>query len=233
MGLRMAYELMEEISDEGIRNSIVNLARGEISDLVKLENGWAFFRAEESSYPADINEPLQRQIVRFYIMNNARGRMEDWLIAEAETFAARAREIGFDEAVKAAYIEKFNFGPAAVNYGDTWLFSRMESAGIPELKSAGTNTFFWRTAFSTPLNTVSAPVVVDVIENNVVVDRNVIVLYPLEETSADDDEIQTIEASYPYWMGDSSVTAYRTYFLTNEKFDNRFDETFSRLWMPN
>jgi hypothetical protein len=225
MGIQMAHELAREISDERIRNSVINLTRGEMSDLVKLESGWAFFRAEESSYPVDVYDPLQREKIRSYIMNNIRGRVEDWLTSEAEVFSARAREIGFDAAVEAAYIEKFTFGPIPVNYGDTYLlFGTVRSAGIPELENAGTNTFFWRAAFSTPLNTVSAPVVVG---------NNVMLLYPLEETSAQEDEVQMIESYYPYWMGDSAEYSYRYYFLTNEKLDNRFAETFGKIWGPN
>ena len=223
MGIRMAYELIAEIRDEQARESVINLQRGAISDLVSLSSGWAFFRAEEAVQNADTSDPSQRDKIRDYIMENLRGRAEDWLIAEAERFSTLVRENGFDEAVEAAGIYKQSFGPIPVNYGNSALFSSVASAGVPELSIAGANAFFWRAAFSTPLNTPSVPLVIG---------NNVVVLFPYEETMAEEDEIQMIEMYYPYWMESSLDQMYRYYFLSSEKLDDRFDETFWKIYYP-
>ena len=156
-------------------------------------------------------------------MNNLRGRVEDWLILEAERFTARAREIGFSEAAEAGNINKNSFGPIPLNYGDSVLFSSVSSSGISELTSASQNEFFWRTAFSTPINSISEPVVVG---------ENIIVLLPLEELDADDSETEFIQSYYSYWIGSSTESSYRTYFLENKKLDDRFQDMFWRIWDP-
>jgi len=224
MGIRMAFELIPEISDEQARESVINLSRGSLSDLVRVSTGWAFFRAEEAVQPADTGDPAQRDKIRSYIMNNLRGRAEDWLTAEAEKFIAQVREKGFQDAVSNENVIKQSFGPIPVNYGSSALFSTVESTGIPELRNASTNQFFWRAAFSTPLESPSNPFVFE---------NSVMVLYPVEESDADESTIEQIESYYPYRTRENMDQAFRTYFLSNEKLDDHFDETFGRLWRIN
>jgi hypothetical protein len=222
--MRMAFELIPEIGDEQARESIMRLQRGEISDLVRLADGWAFFRAEETARPADFDDPSQMDKIRGYIMGNLRGQAEDWLFVEARNFTAQARETGFVQAAADRNILTQNFGPIPVNYGNSLLFANLSSTGIPELAAATTNQFFWRAAFSTPLNSPSEPLVIG---------DNVIVLFPLEENEADEYETQMIEGYYlGEWMGRTSEQAYRSHFLNNEKFDDRFNDMFWKIWAP-
>ena len=221
MGIRMAWELIPEIGNAEAQELVISLPRGNLSDLVKVPSGWAFFRAEEAVRPADANDPTQVEKIRNYIMGNLRGRAEDWLTAEAEKFIAQAKEEGFDEAIAAGDVAKRNFGPIPVNYGNSVLFPSLSYAGVPELTNAGTNQFFWNAAFSVPLNSLSDPLVIG---------DNVVVLQPLEETTADEDELGIIESYYPSWMNEGLEYAYRSYFLNNEKLDDRFDEIFWSLW---
>jgi len=221
MGIRMAFELSYEIGDEKARESIINLPKGELSDPVKVTGGWAFFRAEDAAHQADVNDSSQMDKIRNYIMTNSRGQVEDWLIAEAQKFSAQAKEIGFDKAVAAGDITKKSFGPVPVNYGNSALFGSVASSGVPELANAGTNQFFWKAAFSTPLNSLASPVVVG---------DNVIVLLPLEESSAGDNDTQLIKAYYAYWINSGMEQSDRIQFLTNGKLTDHFSETFWKIW---
>lgn len=221
IGLVMVFDLGFEIQNERERESVINLARGDISEPVKVYSGWSFYRADEPVRPADLSDSVQMSKVRNYLLYFSRGQAEDWLISEAERFAAHAREIGFDEAIEAANLVKSSFGPIPVNYGNSALFNSIRYSGIPELDSAGTNQFFWRTAFSTPVQTPSAPLVLD---------SNVIVLFPVEEIVSLEEEAGFIEAYYPYWVSMSLENDYRSYFMNNKKMDDRFQQTFSKLW---
>ena len=221
MGIRMAHEIMYEIGDEETRAAIANLTRGQMSELIKISAGWVFFRAEEAGYAPDLSDLSQLEKIRNYVMINSRGQIEDWLIAEAEKFTAQAREAGFDEASNARNISKQSFGPLPVNYGNAALFSSVSSTGVPELTTAATNQFFWKAAFSTPINSLSNPVVIG---------DNVIVLQPLEEINAEDNNLQFIEMYLPYWIDSGMEQSLRFHFLTSEKLDDRFDETFWKLW---
>ena len=224
MGIQMAYELTSEISDEQAREKVITLAKGDLSDIVKVSSGWAFFRAEEEVRPADTNDQSQKDKIRNYIMTNSRGQVEDWVTAQATQFSAQAKEQGFDEAITSGNVIKRNFGPLPVNYGNSALFASVSSAGVPELTGAGTNEFFWKAAFSTPLNSLSNPIVIG---------DNVVVLLPLEESTADENETRMIETYYPYWMNAGTEQAYQNHFLTSSKLEDNFNQTFWRIFKPN
>ena len=230
MGMRMAYELIPEIWDVPARESVINLASGELSDVVNVSlgwagMGWAFFRAEEAAQPADTGDPLQLDRVRNHIMTNMVGRVEDWVIAEAENFSAQVRERGFEEVATEGNIMRRNFGPIPINFGNSTLFSMVSAAGVPEIQHAGNDPFFWRAAFSTPLLTPSNPVVLG---------DNILVLFPLEESYADEFDRGLIESYYPFRVRDYISMVYRNYFLMdNARLDDRFEQAFWRLWGTN
>jgi hypothetical protein len=224
MGLTMAFELQFEITDEKTRDSVINLGRGEISDLVKVASGWSIYRVNEAVRPADLSDSSQNSRIRNYVMNFMRGVTEDWMISKAESFCSQVRESGFDAAIAAAALTKKSFGPVPLNYGNSALLGSIRTSGIQELQNAGDNQFFWKAAFSTPLNTPSSPLVIG---------DNIIVLFPLEEITAEENEIEMIKSYYPYWIGATVEDSFRLYFLNNKKMDNRFAETFSSLWREN
>jgi len=229
MGMRMAYEFIPEIWDLQDRESVINLAQGELSGVISVPAGWAFFRAEEAAQQADTGDPLQLERIRGHIMANLRGVVEDWVIAEAEDFSAQVRERGlgeasFEEVAFEGNIMRRNFGPIPVNFGDSDLFSMVRTAGVPEIQHAGRDLFFWRAAFSTPLLALSDPIVLD---------DNVMVFLPLEESYADEFEIAPIESLYPFRVMEYVSVMSRAYFLTNERLDDRFNATFWRLWRAN
>jgi len=224
MGIQMAFELNNVISDDKTREQVVTLAKGSLSDLVKVTEGWAFFRAEDTARPADTGDASQVTKIRNYIMTYSRGRAEDWLTAQAQAFSAQVKDKGFDDAATAGNITKRNFGPISLNYGNMALFPSVASAGVPELANAGTNEFFWKAAFTTALNTTSTPIVVG---------DNVLVLYPLEESAADSNETQMIENYYPYYISQGTERSYQSYFMSSSKLDDFSYQTIARLLAPN
>jgi len=222
IGWVMGFELEFEIIDEKERESVINLAAGGYSDLIKTNEGWVFFRANEAVRQPDLEDLTQMNKIRFYIMNYMRGQVEDLFIAEARQFADYVTEIGFDGAIDRMDLQKQSFGPIPVNYGDASLFATVSHSGVPELENAGSNQFFWRAAFSTPLNTPSNPVVVN---------DYVMVLYPTEEITVEEEsDMEFFNTYYPYWTSYNADFDYRYYFINNEKFDDRFSETFKKIW---
>ena len=221
LGPMMAFQLQLELIEEPAWAQLINLGRGELSELITLPEGWAFFRAEEASIPADLNNPLHSQAIREFMVENSRGHIEDWHIERVEGFIDVVNERGFDRAVTEYGVTRSSLGPISLNYGDSLFFSTIRTAGVRELVNAGANQFFWTAAFFTPLRTPSRPLVID---------NNVIVFYPLEEIDADEDEKASIESYYVYRALDSTSHGYRSYFLNNRKMDDRFDETFWSLW---
>jgi hypothetical protein len=155
------------------------------------------------------------------MMNFLRGIPEDWMISMAEKFIGLVRENGFDAAIDAEGLTKQSFGPIPINYGNSALLGSIRTSGIPELENAGNNQFFWKAAFSTPLNSPSSPLVIG---------DNVIVLFPLEETPADESEIELIKSYFSYWIGAALEDSFRLSFLNSKKMDDRLFETFYSIW---
>jgi hypothetical protein len=226
MGIKLAHELVPEVPVAEDREKLLALEKGGYSDIIKLDDAWFFFRVEEAAVPADMEDPATLEKIRTYIREFERGRMEDWAIGKAEEFIAQVGDRGFEAAIIEKSLEKRHFGPLPVNYGEVDLFTALSSLAVGELSGASSDENFWKAAFSTPLNTPSAPLVQG---------GNVLVLFPLEENTADESDSQNIETLLSsYWLSYNGEQAMRSYFLANSKFEDRFFDTFSRyFWSQN
>ncbi|AEF83746.1 ppic-type ppiase domain protein [Treponema primitia ZAS-2] len=228
MGIRMAYELAADVPDEAERAAVIATPPGEYSPIVKVPAGWAFFRTEDAPYPLNPEEPGSLDKVRAYMTETRRGVIEDWLFAKAREFSGTVQELGFDAAIAAQGVERRGFGPVPLNYGgvsmDTGgenLFATLASQQVSELSGAEENTPFWQAAFFTPLLTPSEPLVVG---------DTVIVLYPLEETVKDGDELENIKTFYGPWVSQDSEQGLRTHFLQSKRLDDNFFPVFSQYF---
>jgi hypothetical protein len=222
MGVKLAHELSAETSEDA-SETLAHLAKGEYSEVIKIEAGWAFFRTEEDPYPADMTNADTLYKVRSYITGFEQGKMQDWAITMAESFIDIAKNNSFDQAVFAQGLETKHFGPLPVNYGNLDLFASLPS-DVQELAGADTNESFWKAAFSTPLNTPSSPVVQG---------SNILVLIPLVQDSPDDTIIEYIASTLSgYWLSSSAERSMRDYFLSSDKLQDRFFETYLRIFMP-
>ena len=224
LGIKLAHELNQEITEEADREKIIALDKGAYSDVIKLASGWAFFRVEDAARPADISDAAALEKVRSYVQSFERGRMEDWAVARARDFIGMANNAGFAGALNSRGLEKRSFGPVPVNYGTIDLFTGLGSFSVPELASSASNENFWKTAFSTPVNTLSEPLVQG---------GNVLVLLPTAETEAEESSVAGIASTYSdYWLSYISGQSIGTYFLNSDKMDDRFLVTYLRYFMP-
>lgn len=224
MGIKMAYELMSIIPNEADRETLLGLSKGELSPLIRLSSGWAFFRAEDEPRAPDMGDTTLNARVRLYMMDFERGRIEDWYIDRANELAASIKALGLDEALAAAGLEKTSFGPVPLNYGDVGLFTTLSSlsdaASIAGTVASDQN--FWQTAFSTPVATPSQPIVIG---------SYVAILYPVSETALDSTSIEAVESSYSsYWIGNTMNQALRSYFLASDRLDDRFSDAYSQYF---
>jgi hypothetical protein len=247
MGIKMAVELSSDGLTGQQQEQLAGLSRDEYSDIIKLSSGWTFFRAEDAAYPANTADSTVLSKIRSYVMDFERGRVEDFYIREAETLASAAAEFerdqppewstdengnsvrigrtGFDEAVYQKGLQKFSFGPVPVNYGDVEFFPKLSSFQTAELSNAAANENFWLTAFSTPLYTLSKPLVLG---------NNVIILYPLEESAMDEEDLENVKAFYSYMLSYVAEQSVHSFFVRSEKLDDRFMDTFLRyFWTQN
>jgi hypothetical protein len=230
MGIQMAYELVSEVPDSAEREAVIATAAGEYSPLVKAPSGWAFFRTDEEVRPVDTGDQANLSKIRSYMRNFERGRMEDWLFAQARLLVEAAEEAGFDAALEASGAQQRDFGPLPLNYGGvaitdsqgTNLFPALTES-VSELEPAQSNENFWRAAFFTPLETPSEPLVVG---------DSVIVLYPREEIVRDESDTEGIDTFYSTWVSNDAETGRRSHFLNSDKLEDRFFSTYLQFFLP-
>jgi hypothetical protein len=236
MGTQMAYELISEVPDSAERDSVIATASGGYSPLVKVPSGWAFFRADEEPRAVDAEDPTNIAKIRSYLRNFEKGRMEDWLFAQArlliEAAQEAAQEDGFDAAAEAQGVQKRDFGPLPLNYGGvvitdssqgTNLFPALSAESIAELFPAESNENFWRAAFSTPLETPSEPLVAG---------DNVLVLYPREEIMREEADTEGILTFYSTWVSSGAETSLRSHFLNSDKLVDNFFTAYVQYLAP-
>ncbi|MDR1419426.1 MAG: peptidylprolyl isomerase [Treponema sp.] len=223
MGIKMAFELSVEVSETADRDALASLGAGTYSGIIKVPSGWAFFRAEEAPHAAVMEDELSKQKIRSYLREYEGGRMADWAEGEALAFIALVDEYGFAEAANQKNIARRSFGPLPVNYGSVELFPSLETASITELLPGATDENFWLTAFSTPLYTPSEPVVLG---------RNVLVLFPLEESGDDESSANLIESYVSYWISLLARQSIRSHFLTRDVFEDGFMQAYRRYVSP-
>jgi hypothetical protein len=223
MGIKMVHELNVDIPEETEREKVIALAKDEYSDVLKTGSGWSFFRVEEAVQEADASDAAVLEKARSYVRNFERGRMEDWAIMQADSFVILVNELGFDEALARQGIEKRSFGPIPLNYGNVEIFTTLASQSVPELSSSASDENFWKTAFSTPVKTPSRPVVQG---------SNVLVLFPKEETAAEESAIEDITSSFnTYWLNYVSEQAMQQHFLNSPKMEDKFIDIYFRYFM--
>jgi hypothetical protein len=231
MGNRFVFELNREIPSAVEREIIYALGRGEISDIISTVDGWTFFRIENELFAPNFGDELVMERVRSYVRSFQRGRMEDWAINQAREFNQDVIESGLDDAARWWRLERQSFGPLSINFGSTDIFLSLDSFSIPgfssqELSVLARNENFWRTAFiTTQVNMPSEPLVHG---------NNVFVFIPIEETAADESQIENIALAYrSWWLNHVTQRTMQEYFLRNrEKMTDLFWEAYFRYLSP-
>jgi hypothetical protein len=227
MGVQMAYELSTVVRDEGEREKILALKRGELSGLINEGENWMFFRAEEDPRPADTGDSSQLEKIRSYILLFERGRMDDYFIRRAEEFRAKAALggiEGFSDAVEEGGLKKFSMGPLAINYGNQDFFPRLTSIeGFTEaaLSSFVVTDGFWKSVFSTPLGTISEPLVLG---------DQVLLFLPVEEVEPEESAQEMLKYSFEtrVLQANRDITSF---FIQSPKLRDQFWQTYSRYFL--
>jgi len=251
MGLRMAYELFTEITDETNRTAVFSRKKGELSSVMSAPDGkWIFFRAEETPYAPDLSQDVNLGKVRAYMSKFEGGRIENWVAAKVEEILdyAKQKNISISACIESLkeQPEELSFsplipgavtgiiGPVNLNYGNLggaqteWnlrLFpNTLNTENRPELENAATNENFWRIAFTIPLGVPSAPFTLE---------ETMVILTATEETVTDEINTDYITNFYVMgWMANALEAELNSAILRSEKLENNFFTVFFPLLTP-
>ena len=223
MGSLYVVDLANIIPNTTDRDYVINLPRGEISSIINIDNAWVFFRIENELKQADFDDAGVISKVQSHLRSYARGRMEDWAISKAREFIEEAEITSFDDAARERNLEISDFGPLPINYSGVDLFTPLQSSfsapGFAEhdVSNLASNETFWKSAFSTQLNTPSEPLVQG---------SNVLVFIPTEQIDAEETAVNVTDVYKSYWVNYIAEQSVQHYFLANPRMDDRFVDTF-------
>lgn len=234
MGLRHYYELKNFIGNDSALDDIFALKTGEISEIIEDESSWVIYRCDKTPEYSDMSEVADVQVVKEYMQKFEKGLIEDYLIGEAGNFAEFAASEGFTGAALSSGLDIHETVPFPVIYGtpsvsyygqNIPVYTTIASAdGDASLSGANTNEFFLKSINKLGINEISEPLILG---------DNVLVMQLTEETERDAAELTSVGPLLSYAAQNWQGSQMKEYIFQSDKFEDRFGETFSRIFINN
>jgi hypothetical protein len=233
MGPHYFYEIEGDLEKKTDAEQLAALKTGEYSPVLKtLSGSWAFYKAEDNTVAADLKDPVVLKDARAYMVRYERGKLEDWVSAQAAVIA-KGPSADFEKACKKAGYEVKTTGPFPLNYGDIDftaygqripLLQRINSSSAAELSQASSNEAFLTAAFSLAPGAVSGPIVLG---------DNILVVKVKEESAATDDQLASLGLYYPYFYQQKNSYELADVFLKSPLLKDNFMQVFFKHFTPN
>jgi len=229
LGWRYFYDLERDFESGEPLAEVFALQEGEISPVLESRFGWIIYRADSPAVKLDLGEegsPDEEsvQVVRDYIMQYERGRVEDYALKQSEDFRARAGEIGFLLAGLDRNLVVYQTEYFPINYQGIFFTTpvRAVNPGI-DISSASFNRDFFLTAWSLEPNQFSEAVILE---------DQVVVLKLEDERRQPAAESEMMSRYYSYFAYQSRETDLQGVLLAPELIEDNFSQTFYQYIMP-
>ena len=224
IGEIFGYELRQELVAPEDLTTLLNLREGDLSEVVETTGGWSFYSALSAPQPLDPEAEGALDDVREYMEIFEQGRIQDYVRAEAERFAATASTEGLGQVASAEGRDIVSTPFFPINYGNLQLFGQLQSAELPDLADAAFREDFLETAFSLAENDVSEPIVLR---------QSVIVMRMREERGAREQSVGFIRDFYDSLMRQFSEDEIEGAFVDQERLEDNFAQAFNRYVLGN
>ncbi len=213
------YELQQELTNPDDLQKLLDLQPGDTSEPLETTAGWAFYQALSAPAPFDPQADGAIADVRTYMQNFEQGRIQDYVRAEAESFATQARTDGFATAADGADRTILNTPFFPINYGNIQLFGQLQSAQIPDLADAAYRQDFFESAFGLAADEISDPVVLR---------QSVLIMRLREERPAQESNVAFIRDYYGSLERQFKSDALQTAFVDDRRLEDNFAQAFNR-----
>ena len=224
IGEAYGYELQQELTDPDDLARLLSLNTGDISEPIETTSGWSIYRAEGEPQEPRLDDLELLSEGRSYLQTYEQGRIQDFVRAEAEAFAAAATIEGFTEVAGESSKEVLSTGRFPINYGNVQFFGRLQSQDIPELSDAAFREQFFETAFSLSENDVSEPILLR---------QSALVLQLREEFPVDEQDAEFISQVYDSIARQFYSEGIENAFVDDEKLTDNFVQAFNRYVIGN
>jgi hypothetical protein len=203
-------------------SAVIALTPGTTSQILKTGKTFAIVRCDGAPVNADFTDATTIAAVKSYMEANERGKIEDYFLAKAKSFAEDARKNGFDAACKTTGVVKESTTAFGINYGNVNIFSPVPVQTNADLAQAPKSESFFNTAFSLKANTVSDPILLG---------SNVVVLQLAEEKAADPQILEMLPMFYNYYASSWSQNTLSESFLKSKKLEDHFMQTYLKNFL--
>jgi parvulin-like peptidyl-prolyl isomerase len=226
------HEIKLDLADEKLAEQVFGLKKGDLSEVVAVPGGFAIYRADSDVRTPAIGDAAGLKQVRDYLSTNEKGKIEDYLNAQAKALVEAARKDGLDKAAKSngKKIELTNSFPinyGSLNYptmyGNFPVMADPETADQKPLGNASTNEAFFSAAFRLKKDEVSDPLVME---------SGILVLKLKEEKKLDDAGIGLFANFAPALASYFVSTDLQSKIVDKTKLVDNFDKTFIAHFMP-
>jgi len=234
MGSYAFHELSSFFTDPEDLNKIFRLEAAEISDLITTDAGWFIYRADSAAVTPDFSVPEVQTRVLDYIQRYERGRIEDFLLAEAMETKAAAEEAGLVQAARgvAGVHESNRFplvygNPSFSLYGSQYpLFTQPTALdGDNSLSGSSRNLGFLRSLASLQeAGDLSDPLILD---------SGVVLVELIERGPSDENAMMSTEFYYAYAVNSWKEGDLTSGILTSDKLKDNFYQVFGNLMSEN
>ena len=208
------YQLQSNLTSDVDFETVTNLAVGDISPVIKTSNGYAIFRCNSASLPADFTNEEVLDTVSIYMTYYESGLIEDYFLTLAEDFTTDALSLGFEAAAEKYGVTSVPLTSFPINYGGSAILTDLPY----ELSAAGAqyDENFFDVAFGLTENEISSPMVVG---------NNIVVLKLREEV-----EGSPVDAfSYMYYTSQFDQSSLVNGILLDEKVENRVSDAYFEI----
>ena len=223
MGWREYNLLSPDFPSDQDLDYLFSMAKDDISPIYETSYGWIFFRIDEEAVEPDFTDEETISLVRSYMESFERGKIEDYLMLQADSFLETASGRSFSDAAFIAEKTVFETNFFPLNYGNTYFFNPVSSAAEGQnLGNAAYDELFFEELFSLEVDEVSEPLIID----------NQVVLFKLSEIKeVADEDLAFFTEYYPYIAQQYREQDLTAHIFASDALENNFNDVFERYFL--
>lgn len=225
MGQVTYYSLGGDIVDNNDTGSIFALGKDEISGLIKTPYGFSIYRCNKVSQDPDLTDESELKNILNYMLINEKGMIEDYFIAQAETFINNTNDEGFTEAASSMGLSYYITDYFPINYGNSYFLKQVKTVDESSyFDTVATDQRFLTSLFSLKADKLTEPAIVG---------DTILVAQMIGEQEMTEEELSYMDSFYPYLVDQIQQIELNSTFLNSDLLTNNFMSIFSQYIMAN
>ncbi|WP_028973948.1 peptidylprolyl isomerase [Spirochaeta cellobiosiphila] len=159
LGTKYYYELKLDFTNESDVDSLFALEEGKVSSAYESPLGWVIYQVNKKPAPLDFSEKAGLDVVRTYLSQNEKGKLEDYLVGQATAAQSNYSSLAAASGDLNKTLETTE--PFPMNYGNNAFIDAKvsDASDEPLFKNLAYNDNFFEKAYSLPTGSISEPII--------------------------------------------------------------------------